>query len=106
LFGRMPFVTLEDAEKRWNKEQRRNRRENQSTNDRPAEGSICSPPSPSPRAMGTIPIIMAKAVISTGRKTREACFQCGAEGIFSFRHFFGGKAYNQDCCWRWRRPCT
>ncbi len=31
-------------------------------------GAFCSPPSPSPRAIGTIPMIMANAVISTGRK--------------------------------------
>src|SRR3989442_3042743 len=31
-------------------------------------GAFCSPPSPSPSAMGTIPMIMARAVMRTGRK--------------------------------------
>src|SRR6267143_251234 len=31
-------------------------------------GAFCSPPSPSPSAMGTMPMIMASAVIKTGRK--------------------------------------
>ena len=35
-------------------------------------GAFCSPPSPSPSAIGTMPMIMASAVISTGRKPREA----------------------------------
>src|SRR2546428_11559231 len=30
-------------------------------------GAFCSPPSPRPSAIGTIPMIMAKAVIVTGR---------------------------------------
>src|SRR6516162_2571451 len=30
-------------------------------------GAFCSPPSPSPSAMGSIPMIIAKAVINTGR---------------------------------------
>src|SRR5229473_2283398 len=30
-------------------------------------GAFCSPPSPEPRAMGIIPMIIASAVISTGR---------------------------------------
>ncbi len=37
-------------------------------------GAFCSPPSPRPRAMGTMPIIIAKAVIRTGRKrVKPAC---------------------------------
>jgi hypothetical protein len=31
-------------------------------------GAFCSPPSPSPSAMGTMPIIIASAVMMTGRK--------------------------------------
>src|SRR5580692_2649653 len=31
-------------------------------------GAFCSPPSPSPSAIGTMPMIMASAVINTGRK--------------------------------------
>src|SRR5258708_4300221 len=31
-------------------------------------GAFCSPPSPSPSAMGAMPMIMANAVIKTGRK--------------------------------------
>src|SRR5258708_1914969 len=30
-------------------------------------GAFCSPPSPNPRAMGTMPMIVANAVITTGR---------------------------------------
>src|SRR5215475_7207944 len=37
-------------------------------------GAFCSPPSPRPVAMGTMPIIMARAVIRTGRiRTKPAC---------------------------------
>ena len=31
-------------------------------------GAFCSPPSPRPIAIGTMPMIMARAVINTGRK--------------------------------------
>src|SRR5207247_5431475 len=31
-------------------------------------GAFCSPPSPAPSAMGTMPIIIASAVMQTGRK--------------------------------------
>src|SRR5262249_52981319 len=31
-------------------------------------GAFCSPPSPSPRDIGSMPMIIAKAVISTGRR--------------------------------------
>ena len=31
-------------------------------------GAFCSPPSPKPKAMGAIPMIMASAVMMTGRK--------------------------------------
>jgi len=54
-------------------------------------GAFCSPPSPSPSAMGTMPIIMASAVISHRAKTGKSCFQRGPKGIHSFRHFFRGK---------------
>ena len=33
-----------------------------------ASGAFCSPPSPTPRAIGTIPKIIAPAVISTARR--------------------------------------
>ena len=32
-----------------------------------ARGAFCSPPSPTPKAMGIMPKIIAPAVISTGR---------------------------------------
>ena len=35
-------------------------------------GAFCSPPSPSPRAIGSIPTIPAKAVITTGRRRVSA----------------------------------
>ena len=31
-----------------------------------------------------------------GPKAREACLQCGADGITSFLHFFRSKAHDQD----------
>lgn len=44
-------------------------------------GAFCSPPSPSPSAMGTIPTTMASAVMSTGRRRVAAASRaasCGA----------------------------
>ena len=40
-------------------------------------GAFCSPPSPRPSAIGTMPMIMASAVISTGRKRVEAGVERG-----------------------------
>ena len=37
-------------------------------------GAFCSPPSPNPNAIGIMPMIMAKAVMSTGRsRVNPAC---------------------------------
>ncbi len=42
-------------------------------------GAFCSPPSPRPIAMGSIPMIIAKAVISTGRnRANPACTAASA----------------------------
>ena len=59
-------------------------------------GAFCSPPSPSPSAIGTMPMIMARAVISTGRKRVKPACKGGRDRIFSFRHLFCGKAHNQN----------
>ena len=42
-------------------------------------GAFCSPPSPSPSAIGTMPMIIASAVISTGPEPREAGVERGVE---------------------------
>src|SRR5271169_59685 len=45
-------------------------------------GAFCSPPSPMPSAIGTMPMIMASAVISTGRKrVKPACSAAVMESL-------------------------
>ena len=43
-------------------------------------GAFCSPPSPSPSAIGNMPIIIARAVIKTGRKRLVPASHADASG--------------------------
>src|SRR5882672_7188533 len=43
-------------------------------------GAFCSPPSPKPRAIGAMPMIMASAVINTGRKRTKPASSAAATG--------------------------
>ncbi len=96
---------LQNAEKRRNKEQRRNGREKQSTNNCPAKGRILFAAVAQPRAMGTMPIIMASAVISTGRKRVNPASSAALMNPF-LPSFFRWQNSPPGCCWRLRRPCT
>src|SRR6266849_911867 len=59
------------------------------------KGAFCSPPSPSPSAIGTIPMIMASAVIRTGRKrVKPACM--AADRTLPLIRLFPGKAHDQN----------
>ena len=44
-------------------------------------GAFCSPPSPKLRAMGIMPIIMASAVMSTGRKRVKPASSAASAGL-------------------------
>jgi hypothetical protein len=43
-------------------------------------GAFCSPPSPRPSAMGTMPMIMAMAVINTGRNLTKPALRAAVRG--------------------------
>src|ERR1700757_3063345 len=61
-------------------------------------GAFCSPPSPSASAMGSMPMIMARAVISTGRK-REAGpprLHRGDHRVTVFVKPLAGEGHHQD----------
>jgi len=47
-------------------------------------GAFCSPPSPSPSAIGSMPISIARAVISTGRKRLKPASSAAASGAMPF----------------------
>ena len=44
-------------------------------------GAFCSPPSPAPSAMGIMPMIMARAVMQTGRKRVAPASTAASEGV-------------------------
>ncbi len=59
-------------------------------------GAFCSPPSPMPSAMGIIPMIMASAVISTGRKRVKPASSAARVGSPSAGQMLLGEADHQD----------
>src|SRR5271165_4189126 len=64
----LKFLTSsDDHEDGGNKEQRSPGGEIRPPITARPKGAFCSPPSPRPNAIGTIPMIIASAVISTGR---------------------------------------
>ncbi len=63
-------------------------------------GAFCSPPSPSPMAMGTMPMIMASAVISTGRKRVKPASSAARHGIALIVQMLLGEADHQDAVGR------
>src|SRR5207244_13140024 len=93
LFWSNASVPLQHAEKSWDKEQRRNRREKQSTYDRPAKGSILFTTVPEPESHGHHADNHGQSGHQHWAEAREACFQCSAEGITTLYHFFIIKAY-------------
>jgi len=80
-------ATLKNA---GTKNQRRNRREKQSTMTARPRGAFCSPPSPSREPLAHTNN-HCQSGHQHGAKAREARLQCGADGIFSFRYFFVAK---------------
>src|SRR5713226_5894267 len=94
--GRMPARTLQNAEKCWDKEQRRNRSENQATYDRPAKRSILFSAISQAEGHRHHANDHCQSGHQHGAETREACFQCGADGITPFLHFFRSKTHDQD----------
>ena len=63
------LAAMQQGKHRGHKDQRGHRR----AHSRPPitarpSGAFCSPPSPMPSAIGTMPIIIARAVMTTGRK--------------------------------------
>jgi len=59
-------------------------------------GAFCSPPSPSPKAIGSIPMIMAKAVISTGRKRVNPDSRAAVIGSLPAANCSAAKTHHQD----------
>ena len=58
-------------------------------------GAFCSPPSPRPSAIGAMPMIMASAVISTGRKRVTPASTAAARGVACGK-LLAREADNQD----------
>src|ERR1700674_4925900 len=58
-------------------------------------GAFCSPPSPIPIAMGTMPIIIASAVMNTGLNRVEPA-SSAAQGIFGFGETLIRKTDDED----------
>ena len=58
-------------------------------------GAFCSPPSPSPSAIGAMPMIIASAVISTGRKRTKPASSAAAIGIAELVEPFAREADHQ-----------
>ena len=69
-------------------------------------GAFCSPPSPSPSAIGIMPMIMASAVISTGRKRVKPASMRGQPRIAVLGEPLLGEGHHQDAVGGARRPCT
>ncbi len=67
LVGGLVEFAAEDHEDGRDEEEGRAGGEDEAADDGAAEGAFCSPPVPTPRAMGTMPMIMARAVMRTGR---------------------------------------
>ena len=55
---------------------------NRSLDDRTAQRSILLPPSPTPKDIGSIPMIIASAVISTGRNLVYPASSADSQGVF------------------------
>ena len=77
--GMMHPRTLQKAEKCRDKEQRRNRREKQSTYDRPAKGSILFTTVPESQSHGHHADNHGQSGHQHWAKTRESGLQCGAD---------------------------
>src|SRR5437667_11753085 len=96
LFWSNASMPLQHAEKSWDKEQRRNRREKQSTYDRPAKGSILFTTVPEPESHGHHADNHGQSGHQHWAEAREACFQCSAGGITTFYHFFRSNTHHQN----------
>src|ERR1700730_3425001 len=59
-------------------------------------GAFCSPPSPKPSAIGSMPITIASAVIMTGRRRTNPCLERGLGRIADLGEFLARKADHQD----------
>src|ERR1700730_7829998 len=92
LFAR----TLQNAEKCWDKKQRRNRGEDESANDRTAEWRILFPAVSHSEGHGDHADDHGQSGHQDGPKAREAGLQRGVDGITSLIHFFRRKAHHQD----------
>ena len=59
-------------------------------------GAFCSPPSPRPSAIGTMPMIIASAVISTGRKRVKPASIAARVGVAMLGQPLAGERHHQD----------
>jgi len=67
-------------------------------------GAFCSPPSPRPMAMGTMPMIMARAVMMTGRMRTKPLQERRPKAILAFGQLFARKKRPSRCCWQLATP--
>src|SRR5207244_11051277 len=88
LFWSNASAPLQHAEKSWDKEQRRNRREKQSTYDRPAKGSILFTTVPESESNWHHADNHGQSGHQHWEEEREAILQSSAECIISFILFF------------------
>ena len=59
-------------------------------------GAFCSPPSPRPSAIGTMPMIMASAVMMTGRKRVKPAPSAASAAFLPSVHLLLGEADHED----------
>src|SRR2546430_12357191 len=60
-----------------------------------ASGAFCSPPSPRPNAIGSIPMIMASAVMQTGRSRTEPALRAASKAESPARRWSSAKVMSR-----------
>ncbi len=86
----------EARRKMWDEEKRAMVASNRPPMTARPRGAFCSPPSPRPSAIGTMPMIMASAVIITGRKRTKPAFSAAFAHRRRASKLLAGKADNQN----------
>jgi hypothetical protein len=88
-------VTVNDAEDDGDEDQRRDRSKNEAADDGAAKGAFCSPPSPTPSAIGSMPMIMASAVITHGAEADKPASSAAAVASPSSEQPLAGEGDDQ-----------
>jgi len=91
-FLRLPLNHRKNA---WHEKECGKSGDAQVANYGPSQRRVASPPSPNPRAIGTLPMIMAEAVMMTGRmRTKPACK--AASRASCLIHLFSCERHHQN----------